>query len=102
MNFNLATINTPTGQLILHIIQLKVEIFKKKSKNIFGSELSETINEPNFRLHRKNWQKIDIKNQKIIFDSDLSETINESTFRLHQKNWQKIEENIRKIIFGLD
>ena len=54
-----------TRQLILHIFpaqNLRLtshHIFEKKSKNIFGSELAETNNEPNFRLYRKIEKKID-------------------------------------------
>ena len=73
---------------------------EKSLKNIFGSELSETNNEPTFRflnfwhqnMTRKKWRK-------IIFGSELSEPNNEPTLRLHQKSWQKIKKN-RKIIFG--
>ena len=51
---------------------------KKKSKCIFGSELSETNNELNFRLHQKMTKSR--KKSKIIFGSEFSETNNESTF----------------------
>ena len=53
---------------------------EKSRKIIFGSELFEPNNEPNFRLY----QNID-KNRKIILGSELSETNNEPTFGIHQK-----------------
>ena len=52
-----------TRQLILHIFPAQklrlTSLFRKKirkkiRKNIFGSELSETNNEPTFKLHQKN------------------------------------------------
>ena len=54
---------------------------EKKSKIIFGSELSEANNEPTFRIHQKSRKK----SRKIIFGSELSETNNELTSRFHQK-----------------
>ena len=66
--------------------------FDKKNRKIISClELSETNNEPTFRLHWKIDKKLRKKNQKIIFGSDLSETNNKPIFRLHRKNGQKIE-----------
>ena len=51
---------------------------EKKSKIIFGSELSKANNEPIFRIHQKRYKKI---KEKKIFGSEFSETINEPTIR---------------------
>ena len=70
---------------------------KKVEKNICGSELSETNNEPTLRWHQKNWQK----NRKIIFGSELSEPNNEPTIRNTPKNWQKNrEKKIEKLFLA--
>ena len=62
---------------------------EKSRKIIFGSELFEPNNEPNFRLY----QNID-KNRKIILGSELSETNNEPTFRITpKKNDKKSRKN---------
>ena len=53
---------------------------KRNQKIIFGSGLSETNNEPTFRIHQKIDKKIKKKNSKIIFGSEFSETNNGSTF----------------------
>ena len=81
-------------KLILHIFPAQklrlTSLFRNKnSKNIFGSELSETNNKPTFRLYQKiltkNREKIKKKNSKIIFGSESSEANNEPTIRWHQK-----------------
>ena len=54
---------------------------EKKSKFIFGSELSEANNEPTFRYTKKNDKKSREKNRKIIFWSEFSETNNELTLK---------------------
>ena len=69
---------------------------KKSRKIIFGSELFEPNNKPNFRLY----QKIDKnreKNRKIILGSEFSKAKNELTFRIHQKMTKNRENKIEKL-----
>ena len=63
----------------------------KKSKIIFGSEFSETNNEPTFRLH----QKID-KNREKLFSAQriMSQLLD------YTKKMTKNREKIRKILLG--
>ena len=69
---------------------------KKSRKIIFGSELFEPNNKPNFRLYQK-FTKIEKKNRKIILGSEFYKAKNELTFRIHQKNEKKSRKKIEKL-----
>ena len=69
------------SQLLEYTKKMTKNREKKSRKIIFGSELFEPNNEPNFRLY----QKIDNnreKNREIILGSEFSEAKKEPTFRL--------------------
>ena len=72
---------------------------KKSRKIIFGSELFEPNNEPNFRLYQKIDKNREKKNRKIILGSEFSEAKNEPTFRLYQKKLTKNREKKSKTYF---
>ena len=81
------------NRIMSQLLDNTIKITKNRGKNrkiIFGSEFSETNNQPTFRLH----QKIDKNREKIIFGP----ANNEPTFRLHQKNDKKSRKNSKNII----
>ena len=72
----------------------------ENSKIIFCSDLSETNNEPTFRLHIKLTKNRNKKFEKLLMAQICLIKIMSQLLDYTKKKWQKIEEKIQKLFFA--